>query len=105
MKSFEAISEQMQFRLAIAQRFERSDRFKHVVAIRARLFVALPDVMQTLGQREPPGILNVTAVDDVTKRPYLPPRFVFKLDAPHRFTVHGRHLLARPQISDRLVTR
>ena len=50
--------------------------------------MTLPHVMHTLGKRQPPGILHVTAIDDEAQRPYLPPRFLFKLDPPHRFQIN-----------------
>src|ERR1700728_1671859 len=65
----EPLGEQMQFGLAIAERLERTDGFEHIIAIRTGLAVALPHVMHALGNRQPPGILDVAAVDGVAQRP------------------------------------
>ena len=75
---------QMQFGLAIAERFQRAHRFDHVVAVGPGLTVTLPHMMHALGERQPPGILDVAAVDDEAERPDLPPRWLFQLDPPHR---------------------
>ena len=62
--------------------------------------MALPHMVQALGERQPSGILHVTAVDDEAERPHLPPRLLFKLDPPDGFEIDGGDLLARAQIGD-----
>jgi hypothetical protein len=64
--------------------------------------VTLPDVVQTLVERQPPRVLHVAAVDDEAKRPHLSARRFFELDAPHRFQINRGDLLARAQIGDGL---
>ncbi len=104
VKPLQPTCEQVQFGLAVAEFFERADGFKDVVAIGAGMAVALPhDSARLSAQREPPGILNMTAVDDVAKRPHLPPRFVFEFDPPHGFEIDRGDLLAFAQVLDRLV--
>ena len=49
--------------------------------------MALPHVMHALGERQPPGILHVAAVDDEAQRPHLPPRLLFELDPPDRLQI------------------
>ena len=58
----QALCEEMQFAFAIAERFERPHRFKHIVAIGAGFAVALPHIMQAFGKRQPAGILRVAAI-------------------------------------------
>lgn len=86
--------EQMQIALAIAERVQRLHCLKHVIAIGPRLAVALPDVMQALGKRQPAGILHMAAIDNVAQRPQPPPRRILKRDLPHDFQIDRRDLLA-----------
>jgi len=95
----------MQLGLAIAERLEGLDRLDHVVAVRPGPAVALAHEVQAFGERQPAGILDVAAVDDVAERPHLAPGLVFELDTPHRFEVDAGDLLARPQIGDGLGPR
>src|SRR5262249_61375820 len=60
--------------------------------------VPLAHVVELLVERQPPGILRVTAVDHVAEREHRPSRVVVEPDSPGTFAVHHRHLLARPQI-------
>ena len=50
------------------ERFERLDRFDHVIAIVARAAVALANDLELPVVREPPGVLRVATVDGVAKR-------------------------------------
>src|ERR1700686_522047 len=90
----------MQIGLAVAERLERADRFDDVIAVLSGAAVALPHIVQALGDVEPTGILHVTAVDDVGERPHLPPRLVLELDPPHRLEIDAGDLLAAAQIGD-----
>ena len=56
---------QMKLALAVTERFERANRFKHVVAIMAGPAVTLPHIMYAIVYAEPAGILHMAAVDDV----------------------------------------
>jgi len=58
----------MQGRIAKTFGLDRLHRRGHVVAVGAGLAVALPHVMQLLGEREPAGILDVAAIGDVADR-------------------------------------
>ena len=84
----------MQIGLAIAQRLERARGLKDVVTIGAGTAVTLPHVVQALVQRQPPGILHMTAIDDEAERPHLPLRSFLKFDTTHRFQINGGNLLA-----------
>ena len=90
----------MQRGLAIAELFQRADGRDDVVAVGAGLAVALAHMVQLLLEREPAGILHVSAVDHVAERRH--PRLWLALDPDraHAFEVDRRHLLARAQISD-----
>src|SRR5580704_9793462 len=90
----------MQIALAVAERLERADRFDDVIAVLAGTAVALPHIMQALGDAEPAGILHMAAVDDVGERPHLAARLVLELDPPHGFEIDAGDLLAAAQIGD-----
>ena len=67
--------------------------------------MTLPDMMHACGEREPPGILRVAAVDDEAERAHLPPRFLFQLDPPHRLQIDGGDLFAGAEIGNRFGAR
>ena len=72
----------MQIALAIPQSFERAHGFDDIIAIGAGSAVPLPHVMQTLGERQPAGILHMAAINDVADRPHAAPHMILKLDLP-----------------------
>src|SRR5450759_5998743 len=63
--------------------------------------MSLQHVTELLRQRQPPGILPMTAVDDVNKGADALPRLVLQPHRPHDLAVDRRDLLARAQVSHR----
>src|SRR5450759_864902 len=63
--------------------------------------MSLQHVTELLRQRQPPGILPMTAVDDVNKGADALPRLVLQPYRPHYLAVDRRDLLARAQVGDR----
>src|SRR6185312_12162365 len=100
VRALEAFREQAQFVVAIAERRELFYRRQHVLPVRSRTTVALPYIVDLLRDGETAGILPMTAIDHVTKRPHALARIVVQ---PHRtpdFAIDQRDLLARAQIGD-----
>ena len=92
----------MQLAFAIAERLQCAHGLDDIVAIGARLAVALPHVMQALRKGQPAGILHMAAVDDVADRRHPLPGFVLELDLAHGLDIDARDLLAPAQIIDGL---
>ena len=68
----------MQLRVAKALRLDRLHRGQDVVAIVAGTAVPLLHVTELICQRQPPGVLHMTAVDDLGQRTHALPGFVFE---------------------------
>src|SRR4029077_14427204 len=90
----------MQIGLAVAERLERAHRLGDVIAVLSGAAGPLLSIVQAVLDREPPGILHVTAVDDVSERPHLAARRVLELDPRHRLDIDAGDLLAVAQIGD-----
>src|SRR4051794_27223414 len=60
--------------------------------------MALLHVAELVGQREPPGILHVAAIDHIGQRADALPRFVLEPDRPHHFAIDIGGLLTAAQI-------
>src|ERR1700722_6455515 len=90
----------MELGFAIAERFEGTNGFDHIVPIIAGATVTLPDVMNAFVNRETAGILHMAAVDRVAQCAHLSPGFVLKRDPPHGLQINAGDLLALPKISD-----
>jgi hypothetical protein len=95
--------ELVQLLVAKALLFDRLDGCQHVVAIVSGTAMALLDVSQLFGRREPAGILHVTAVDHISERADPLPGFVLKPDRAHDFVIDAGGLLAAAQIVDGVV--
>src|SRR5580692_7843519 len=62
--------------------------------------MTLADEVELLGERQAAGILDVTAIDHVAKRPHTLPRVAVEPDRPHGLAVNHGNLLPRAQIAD-----
>src|SRR3974377_285609 len=87
--------------VTIAMVVEFFNRGQHVIAAGSGAAVALPDIVQLLGDRESPGILPVAAVYHVAKSVHRLLRIVIEPDCAPRLAINQGDLLARPQIADR----
>src|SRR5260370_35597803 len=96
VRSLESLRQQMQVCLTQPQRFHGGGGRDHIIAVGARLPMALSDVVQWLRQREAAGILDMAAVDHVAPRRDLAGRLAPDRDATPAFPLHPGGLLARP---------
>src|SRR5947199_5243652 len=62
--------------------------------------MALSDVAQLFGERQPARILNVTAIDHISQRADALSRLILQPHRSDHFAIDGRDLLARPQVGD-----
>src|SRR5215470_8222956 len=90
----------MQWRIAKTFGFDRLDGREHIVAVDARLAVALQDMAELLVKRQPAGILHMAPIDHVSERADALPRVVLEPHRAHHLAIDGCDLLARAQIRD-----
>src|SRR5258708_5891767 len=86
--------ELVQLLIAKTLRLDRPHGGQHIVAIVAGTAVALLHVAELFGQRQPPGILHVAAIDHVSQRADALPGFVFQPHRPHHLAIDVGGLLA-----------
>src|SRR5262245_43888585 len=104
MGALEPLGQEMQLAFAQPERLHRGNGSGHVIAVGARLPVALAHVVQLLVERKPAGILWMAAVDHIAERGHrLFLACALEPDAPRGLAVDHCDLLARPQIRDRLL--
>ncbi len=100
MRALEALGQQVQLLVAIALSLDFLDRRQHVIAVVARLPVALAHEMQLPLQRQPSGILPVAAVHHVAERVHALLRVVVEPDGARGLAIDQGDLLACPQVGD-----
>src|SRR5437763_10216923 len=94
------LREPVQLRLSIPELLQSGDCRNDIVAVGARLAMALPYVMQLLLQRQPSGVLRVAAVHNVAE-PWDPLcGLTAEPDRPNDLPINGCYLLAIAQISN-----
>jgi len=99
--AFELFGQHAQIDIADSERSQFFHRRQDVVAASTRPAMTLSRIMQLLCETEPPGILAMPPIDDITKRVHAFLRIIVEPDPAPCFQVDAGYLFAGAQIFDR----
>ncbi len=100
MGAFQLFGEHLHLRITDFKHLQLFDRRQNVIAAGARAAVTLPDVVQLPGKTEPPRVLAMAAVDNITKCVHALLRITIKPDPALDLSVDPGDLLASAEIFD-----
>src|SRR5262245_20376504 len=103
MRTLEAFCQNVQVAIVAAERFQRLDGRKHVIAIDAGPTMPLSHQVKLPFEGEPSSVLSVPAIDTVNQCPDPSSRRAQNGDGPIGLDVNVRDLLARSQVCDRFI--